>query len=344
MGVNRYPGELQHYEGTSAQCDGEQEVREIFYDTTSGTLRYKTIAGDIVYFERVIGGASGYIPKFISNTSQGNSVIYESNGNVGIGTTTPLGKLCINGGIHVGGDSDAGDDNALIDGKLGLGGAGVSQGTLSLTATSDDGNNGITYFPYRAASTTGRIYHENDSSTNTNFIISRGTTSTNGVCLAANANFGIGTINPLDKLDVNGNIRASGTIINPSGMMTSQGGFATLLTNNTGTTTVKGQIVHASGTLGFNTALVNDEMPIGIVLDAGVANGSKAWIVVGGVAEVLIDAGGCTVGDWVGTGATAGSANGDPTVPVAAQHFQEVGHPLETRVGAGLARCIIHFN
>jgi hypothetical protein len=42
-------------------------------------------------------------------------------GNVGIGTTTPLSKLSINGGLHVGGDSDAGDNNALIDGTLGCG-------------------------------------------------------------------------------------------------------------------------------------------------------------------------------------------------------------------------------
>ena len=41
-------------------------------------------------------------------------------GNVGMGTTTPLSKLSINGGLHVGGDSDAGDNNALIDGTLGV--------------------------------------------------------------------------------------------------------------------------------------------------------------------------------------------------------------------------------
>lgn len=39
-------------------------------------------------------------------------------GNVGIGTTAPLSKLSINGGLHVGGDSDAGDDNLLVDGTV----------------------------------------------------------------------------------------------------------------------------------------------------------------------------------------------------------------------------------
>jgi len=39
-------------------------------------------------------------------------------GNVGIGTTAPSAKLAINGGLHVGGDSDPGDNNLLVDGKV----------------------------------------------------------------------------------------------------------------------------------------------------------------------------------------------------------------------------------
>lgn len=42
----------------------------------------------------------------------------KGNGNVGIGTTSPLSKLSINGGLHVGGDSDAGDNNILADGTI----------------------------------------------------------------------------------------------------------------------------------------------------------------------------------------------------------------------------------
>jgi len=44
-----------------------------------------------------------------------------NNGNVGIGTTTPGAKLAINGGLHVGGDSDPGDKNLLVDGNIQLG-------------------------------------------------------------------------------------------------------------------------------------------------------------------------------------------------------------------------------
>jgi len=43
-------------------------------------------------------------------------VTITTTGLVGIGTTAGLSKLSINGGVHVGGDSDAGDDNLWIDG------------------------------------------------------------------------------------------------------------------------------------------------------------------------------------------------------------------------------------
>jgi hypothetical protein len=130
----------------------------------------------------------------------------------------------------------------------------------------------------------------------------------------------------------------------PNIKFTPEGGLAIRLINNTGALTVKGQIVDASGTLGFKTADANDDMPLGVVYEVGIANGQYAWIVTQGLADILIDAGGCNVGDWLGTGATAGSANGDPTVPAASQHFQEIGHCLESRVGAGLCRGILHFN
>ena len=39
-------------------------------------------------------------------------------GNVGIGTASPSAKLAINGGLHVGGTSDPGDNNATVDGLL----------------------------------------------------------------------------------------------------------------------------------------------------------------------------------------------------------------------------------
>lgn len=42
--------------------------------------------------------------------------IKATTGFIGFGFTTPLSALCINGGLHVGGESAAGDNNLLIDG------------------------------------------------------------------------------------------------------------------------------------------------------------------------------------------------------------------------------------
>jgi hypothetical protein len=40
-----------------------------------------------------------------------------------LGTINGLSKLCVNGGVHVGGDSDAGDNNLLVDGTATITGA-----------------------------------------------------------------------------------------------------------------------------------------------------------------------------------------------------------------------------
>ena len=45
----------------------------------------------------VSGGSANYIPLWASSTSLTSSVIYQSNGNIGIGTTTPDTRLSVNG-------------------------------------------------------------------------------------------------------------------------------------------------------------------------------------------------------------------------------------------------------
>ncbi len=53
-----------------------------------------------------------------------------STGGVGIGFITSSAKLAINGGLHVGGDSDPGDNNALIDGTLQVTGNVINTGIV----------------------------------------------------------------------------------------------------------------------------------------------------------------------------------------------------------------------
>jgi hypothetical protein len=133
---------------------------------------------------------------------------------------------------------------------------------------------------------------------------------------------------------------------NPKMRITPEGGYAIKLTNKTGGNSVQGQIVIASTTVdnAFETAAANDQMPIGVIYNAGIADGQECWIVVAGIADVLIDAGGCTNGSWLGTGATAGSADSDTVPGLLLQHFREIGHALEDRADAGLAKAVLHFN
>lgn len=48
----------------------------------------------------------------------GLGIFIKSGGNVGIGTQTSSARLAIDGGLHVGGDSDPGDDNLLVDNNV----------------------------------------------------------------------------------------------------------------------------------------------------------------------------------------------------------------------------------
>ena len=75
------------------------------------------------------------------------------NGKVGINTTTPVSQLSINGGLHVGGDSDAGDNNLLVDGTIGCGVITQSGTTLANTYQPlDAGLTSLAGLTYAAAS------------------------------------------------------------------------------------------------------------------------------------------------------------------------------------------------
>ena len=60
----------------------------------------------------------GSLQSIVSGVA-GKLTLNEDGGNVGIGFTAPLSKVCINGGLHIGGESDAGDNNCFIDGFIG---------------------------------------------------------------------------------------------------------------------------------------------------------------------------------------------------------------------------------
>lgn len=127
------------------------------------------------------------------------------------------------------------------------------------------------------------------------------------------------------------------------------------LINKTGNPSVYGEVVIAStGTdYAFELAGIDEAQPIGIVYEAGVADGSLCWIVIHGSAQVLLeDTTAATHGFWAYTANTAGRAditNAAPpggAFPQIDNHMRELGHCIES-AGAGtdvLAEILVHLN
>lgn len=135
---------------------------------------------------------------------------------------------------------------------------------------------------------------------------------------------------------------------------TVEGGMAVKLTNKTGTTTVKGYCVSAASTANSGFILTPVDAPdcIGVCYETGVAADADTWVVVAGIADVYFwtdTVRGYFVRTGVAgdTGEVAGRAIAEavPSSPLATdKHFMEIGHCLETRTGAGLAKVLLHFN
>lgn len=135
---------------------------------------------------------------------------------------------------------------------------------------------------------------------------------------------------------------------------TELGGMAIKVTNRTGAATIQGYLVSTSSNYNNAVELTAIGVPdcVGVFLESGVANGEEAWVVVSGMAMVYFFASStrghmARMGIASDTGEVTGQALSEavPTSPFATdKHFAEIGHVLESRTGAGLARCILHFN
>ena len=95
-----------------------------FADGTTGSETYR---GGIEYDHGT--GSGGTADSMHFRTASALRMSINSSGYVGIGTTSPLAELSINGGAHVGGDSDPGDNNLTVDGL-------TTTDTLTITTTS----------------------------------------------------------------------------------------------------------------------------------------------------------------------------------------------------------------
>ena len=116
-------------------------------------------------------GTSGYLAKYTSSTTHGNSIIYESSGNVGIGTASPLIKL------HV---------------------SNVTESELRNTESSSGNHISL----YQQTADSYIIAGKSSGTPTQNLNIYTG--GAERMRILANGNVGIGTISPLATLDVNG--------------------------------------------------------------------------------------------------------------------------------------------
>ncbi len=140
--------------------------------------------------------------------------------------------------------------------------------------------------------------------------------------------------------------------------ITNIGGIAILLTNKTGANSVAGKLVRADTSTNDAAKLtvIDEEECFGVFLDSGVSDGSEAWIVISGIADVAMENNTtATRGNWVRTSTTVGeegyadATNAAPPSPAAFSHFNEIGNCIETVTATGegthvLARCVLHFN
>ena len=127
---------------------------------------------------------------------------------------------------------------------------------------------------------------------------------------------------------------------------TQEGGLAVKLINKTGAPTVKGTIVSPSTTV--NDAVIISPLsgtePCGVIYDKGIADGLECWVVIGGVAQILMqNATSATAGQWCGISPTAGRAY-TATSPSDNTRDRQIGHILNTVTGGTnvLADVIVH--
>lgn len=133
-----------------------------------------------------------------------------------------------------------------------------------------------------------------------------------------------------------------------------EGGLMVKMINKSGANSVKGHVVRAEPSVAgaVTKAVVDTADAIGVFYEEQVPDGQSAWVVVSGIADVFYISN-TTNGHMArifitaDSGYVAGKALSEayPTSPFASdKHFCEIGHVIESRTGAGLAKTILHFN
>jgi len=110
---------------TAGASGSDREMGSVVFMAPSDATRIAKVCG---YVPANASGINMNALKFIVNAATTNTtaMVIREDGKVGIGTLSPVSVLSINGGLHVGGDSDAGDNNLLVDGAITVSGLSAS--------------------------------------------------------------------------------------------------------------------------------------------------------------------------------------------------------------------------
>ena len=308
------------------------------YGTGEDTFQYYN-GEDFVISPQEVGSGKLLIGNDIcvGNTSSlGAELLTDGDFSAGGGAWTSVGWTIAGGDAqHDTGNTDALSQSVVTrEGKL---------HRVVFDVTSNAGNNGltVTFAGY------SQVVSTQDIRTISVIVRADGASETIAFTPTTNSTVTIDNVSIKEMADGDLYVKdviASNEVISPKAKMTSIGGYAVAVTNKTGANSVAGEVVRADTVTADAVILtsVSGLHPVGVFLDSGIPDDNEAWIVVAGIAEVRMDAGGCAIGDRIITSATAGRGDVN-NAPAVAVHFQEIGHAIQVAVANANARCFVHF-